>query len=247
MENGTLDLQKDRYTRFIFISACVLTMLIPVAQLTGLVLSMVFTLTCYGVPWLVLTAACWCMLAFGARYHAWDLRGQRGKVAHAMLLLLLWDCLWVAFRGHPIVGMTGTMILFTAALSACRNGTDSRKNPWQKAVRGMVCVLAGLVFLLGIPALLFWDFTLVEPVYEYPSPYDDRVAEVINIDEGAFGGSTLVNIRRPQRRISLLLGAFEDKPQLVYRGEWGEFEGMTVEWGSSNTLIINGTAYTVNE
>ena len=228
------------FTEICAAAACALSAFIPALQLLDLPLRLQLRMTAFGVPWLAASTLAWGLLAYGAGCRRWDLRGKRGLAVHLALPLLLWDGLWMTFRVYPSSGMAATALLVPLALTACRKGTDDRQKPGRKLARRLVGTAAVLVFLLSLPAVLFWDFGKTETVSSFPSPFDRRTAEVWNVDEGALGGSTLVMVGIPDRRVPLLLGTLEDRPRQVYRGVWGEFETMKIEWLDENTLLIDG-------
>ena len=224
-------------------AACAFSAFIPALQILGLPLRLQLRMTAFGIPWLVVSALAWGLLAYGAGFRRWDLRGKRGLALHFALPLLLWDGLWMTYRVYPAAGLAVMLVLVPVALAACQKGSDDRQKPGRKTARRIVSNAAVLIFFLGIPALLLWDFGVTETVSVFPSPFDRRTAEVWNVDEGALGGSTLVMVGTPERHVPLLLGTLEDRPRQVYRGVWGEFETMKIEWRDENTLLIDGHEY----
>lgn len=76
------------------------------------------------------------------------------------------------------------------------------------------------------------------------SPSGKYYAQVIDSDQGALGGDTLVEVyQKPE--IRTLLFKIEKKPQRVYSGDWGEFESMQMHWKSDQCLVINCVAYEI--
>lgn len=84
--------------------------------------------------------------------------------------------------------------------------------------------------------------TVVETVI---SPNGTYRAEIVDSDQGAFGGNTIVNVYEQSAHLDLFLVAFQKEPHCVYMGDWGEFESMNVMWSSDNVLTIDGTAYPI--
>ena len=82
-------------------------------------------------------------------------------------------------------------------------------------------------------------------VQSLPSPGGTYCAQVIDSDQGALGGDTIVEVYEPQKRVNLLLIELRKDPQLVYLGNWGEFENMNLRWESEQVLLINGRSYEV--
>jgi hypothetical protein len=77
------------------------------------------------------------------------------------------------------------------------------------------------------------------------SPNSIFLAEIINVDEGALGGSTLVYATRLNSDVNLFIGTLKRDSQRIYEGEWGEFEKMTLRWEGDNILYINEKQYAV--
>ena len=79
------------------------------------------------------------------------------------------------------------------------------------------------------------------PVQSLPSPDGSRCARIINSDQGATGGDTLVEV---VEETNLLLYRVE-KRQRVYVGPWGHWEAMQIRWKNDHCLVIDGTEYEV--
>lgn len=79
------------------------------------------------------------------------------------------------------------------------------------------------------------------PVQSLPSPDGSRCARIINSDQGATGGDTLVEV---VEETNLLLYRVE-KRQRVYVGPWGHWEAMQIRWKNDYCLVIDGTEYEV--
>jgi len=112
-----------------------------------------------------------------------------------------------------------------------------------KVVAGVLAVLlyAGLLYMF--PAL-FLGFNIGEStvVRSVPSPDGTRVAQVIDDDQGALGGSTLVEIQRGSADVLLLR---LDNVKRVYTGRWGEFNDMEIAWQDGDSILINGKTYVI--
>lgn len=93
--------------------------------------------------------------------------------------------------------------------------------------------------------LLFQDFGVNIVVKSAVSPQKTYTAEVINNDQGALGGNTLVSVRE-EKKIDLLICEFSKVPICVYMGEWGEFDQMKISWKDEETLLINQKEYKIN-
>ncbi len=76
------------------------------------------------------------------------------------------------------------------------------------------------------------------------SPDGEYIAEVVNSDHGALGGSTTVTVRE---NVSFGIPCFEfrKKPSPVYIGSWSESEGMELHWRDASSLVINSEVYII--
>ena len=76
------------------------------------------------------------------------------------------------------------------------------------------------------------------------SPNGSFYAQVIDSDQGALGGDTLVNVYE-KREIDTFIFKLKDKPQRVYLGEWREYESMHISWKDDKCLVINSVEYEI--
>jgi len=76
------------------------------------------------------------------------------------------------------------------------------------------------------------------------SPERRYEAQLIDVDEGALGGSTIVDVKDLDNVMDLGLVRF-DSVNRIYRTGWGAFENMQIVWKDEHTLLIDGQAYDV--
>ena len=93
-------------------------------------------------------------------------------------------------------------------------------------------------------ALIFGNFGQNTVVQTVASPSGEYYAQVIDSDQGALGGDTLVDVYQ-DRGVNLFLFKIQKKPQLVYVGNWGEFENMQIHWKDDHCLVINSVEYEI--
>lgn len=104
-----------------------------------------------------------------------------------------------------------------------------------------------LVLILILASFMFFacflgnigETRVVETVW---SPDGRHYAELVDDDQGALGGNTIVNVY-PRGKLDLGLIRFCRRARNVYWGNWGEFNDMTIEWKDNDTLLINGKEY----
>lgn len=109
-------------------------------------------------------------------------------------------------------------------------------------------VLSALMVLpIGFISFIFLIFgnigqnTVVQTI---ESPSGEYYAQVIDSDQGALGGDTLVDVYK-NGGINAIIFKIEKKPQRVYFGDWGEFKNMQIYWESDDCLVINSVEYSI--
>lgn len=116
-------------------------------------------------------------------------------------------------------------------------------------LKGLFLVFALLLTLLLLFVVPFWMiFGLIgstKVVKQLDSPEQHYTAIVRSIDEGALGGSTLVEVRNNRKTVNILVGKFVCSTYL-WQGHWGDHEGMTLSWEDETTLEIDGISYQVS-
>jgi hypothetical protein len=101
------------------------------------------------------------------------------------------------------------------------------------------------VCFLFFVMLIFSDFGKNTVIKSEMSPNSIYLAEVIDNDQGALGGATLVNITQQNRDINLLIGKLKKNPKQIYYGRWGESFEMNLRWETDEILYINEKRYLV--
>ena len=122
-------------------------------------------------------------------------------------------------------------MLFAAVLLL--HGRGSRWLRWLAVPVLFLC--SGMV--LGV---LVFPMAQRSVVLEAESPDGSRVAVVWDVDEGALGGSTLVEVERLRGGLDVGFGTFGKAPRRVYLGDWRDWVDMELVWEDGDTLRING-------
>lgn len=92
--------------------------------------------------------------------------------------------------------------------------------------------------------IVFDEFGQISVVRQVPSPDQSQTAEIVDVDLGATGGSTLVRLAPLKGKgIPVLIGELARGKVVVYKGEWGEFETMDLYWKDDQSLVIDGKEY----
>ena len=116
------------------------------------------------------------------------------------------------------------------------------------ALKVVALVLSALMILpigfFSLIALIFGNIGQNTVVQTVESPSGKYYAQVIDSDQGALGGDTLVDVYK-KSGINLILFKIEKKPQRVYFGEWGEYKNMQIHWKGDNCLVISSVEYKI--
>ena len=105
-------------------------------------------------------------------------------------------------------------------------------------------LMTAFVIFFAFMMLIFGNIGKDTVIQTVPSPSGKYYAQVIDSDQGALGGDTLVIICE-ESKINAIIFNIEKKPQLVYIGQWGEFRNMRIHWKNDGCLIINSREYEI--
>ena len=122
-----------------------------------------------------------------------------------------------------------------------------QKSAWT-VIALLICVLcsASITVVYGISVLLVLLIGLVGFVSQFSartveqsvsSPEGTRRAEIINVDQGALGGATFVEVYE-NRGLNLLLFTVAPKSKRVYEGGWADTFDMQLTWKDEEHLVI---------
>lgn len=104
-------------------------------------------------------------------------------------------------------------------------------------------LLCGLCYL-GLFCLIVGSIGHTTVVRTVESPSATYRAEVLDIDQGALGGDTVVDVYENDKHYDFFLFTISKSPNRVYIGNWGEFKSMRIHWKDDQCLVINSKEYT---
>lgn len=117
------------------------------------------------------------------------------------------------------------------------------------ALKIVALVLSALMVVpagfLGFMTYFFAHIGRNTVVTTVESPSGKYYAEVVDSDQGALGGDTLVDVYESEK-LNAILFTIEKKPQRVYFGDWGEFRDMEIYWKDDHRLVINSDEYEID-
>lgn len=92
--------------------------------------------------------------------------------------------------------------------------------------------------------ILLKDFGKVTVVKTILSPDQKHEAQLIDIDQGALGGATEIQVVKHRKNRNCLF--YDEKPPMeLYSTGWGAADNLNIEWKDENTLLINGAEYPI--
>lgn len=106
-------------------------------------------------------------------------------------------------------------------------------------------VLSLPLLVVSFAVVFFGDFganTVVDRIY---SPEKTYYAEIVDNDQGALGGDTIVYACK-NSKLNLLVLTISKTPQRVYVGDWREYETMQITWKNENCLLIDSEEYIID-
>lgn len=141
-------------------------------------------------------------------------------------------------RGGPIILLFILATVFNCGILNCE---VRRSGVLRSLSRSLAGVIAVPLVVLGVLSLLFGGMSRDTVVQRLPSPDGSCCAELIDNDQGALGGSTLVELC--PRGLNGELGV--RVAHRIYAGGWGEFRSMELRWKDETCLEINGKDYRI--
>lgn len=219
----------------------VLLSLLPLGRLICLRSGYVFTLTNASV-YMVVTAGlsvCLAVLSIRAAF-------SPGAVVKVLVSLLTPMSVVNGFFCMIVYSDIWVVISTLISIGCCLILTVRFGNP--SGLTAMGLVVAVLLILpmgcFGFLTLLFGNLGQDTVVKTVGSPSGAYYAQVIDSDQGALGGDTLVDVYENKSFDTVIFRVFK-KPQTVYFGDWGEAFDMQIHWKNDTCLVINGTEYEI--
>ncbi len=142
----------------------------------------------------------------------------------------------------PIITLVMGICLIFAAVIAEKILKGTKTKVLSVISSALICLFVLIYSFVTIFSSLFGVRTVKSVIN---SPQRTYCAEVVDIDQGALGGDTVVYVYR-SRNIRMGLIGISKKPQKIYTGDWGEYKTMQLEWKDEKTLVIDGKEYSIN-
>lgn len=119
---------------------------------------------------------------------------------------------------------------------------NSVKAKTVSVINSTVLTVIALAFsFIVITADSFSTHTVKDVIY---SPDRTCYAEVVDIDQGALGGNTVIYVHK-SKCLNLFFITVAKTPQRVYTGEWQEYKSLKIQWKDNDCLTVNSTEYSI--
>ena len=206
---------------------------------------------CFGYRFVIKTVSVYtlavCLFAFGVLIADIFLNGNTEArfftiLRYLSVLLAVIDC-FLFILSTPTVQVVVCSIL---SLGFCYFLTiRSKKSMLLKVVTlAFPIIIFVPMIYISLLVLIFGSIGQNTVVHTAASPSRKYLAEVVDSDQGAMGGDTIVLVREAPLLDNFLF-TIEKKPQKVYLGQWGEFRNMKISWKDDGHLLINSVEYEI--
>lgn len=105
--------------------------------------------------------------------------------------------------------------------------------------------LSGVLVLPICLFILLSDFGSNTVLAHEISPDNTYCAEVIDNDQGALGGATILNVYKYDESFSIGSFDFRKNQKRIYYGRWGEYKSL--RWSDNDHLTLNEATYSMTE
>lgn len=138
-----------------------------------------------------------------------------------------------------------TLSVFLCCFVNCTVILGSRASKFIFAVLSALplIIVSIFVILFSLMSMAFADLGMNTVVGHYDSPNGAYRIEVIDVDQGALGGDTVVRLYYEKPILNLGIVKIMKKPEGLYVGDWREH--INISWVDNDTVVINGTKYDI--
>ena len=161
----------------------------------------------------------------------------------AVFQVLSWDCF---LSQNEISLSSGTVISAAMFISfTCIIVITVHCVQKKKTAGILLSLLAVMLFVLSCFFSAFGSIGISEVKDAHISPDGKLRAEVVQVNQGALGGDTVVYVYDCEKELDLHFAKIFRTPETVYVGEFFDCEDMSLEWMNYDTLLINGKEYNI--
>lgn len=118
--------------------------------------------------------------------------------------------------------------------------------PFILKISSIFLPILALIPLAVFTLIILFPFGINTVVDTIPSPKNSYYAEIVDSDQGALGGNTIVYVHK-SGGINAFVFSITKTPQRVYLGEWKEYEDIQIYWKSERCLVINSEEHFISQ
>ena len=114
-----------------------------------------------------------------------------------------------------------------------------------KTIIGVIYAIVSILIFLTMCLLIILLFMTHTEVVDYKiSPNSRYLVEIIEVDQGALGGSTHVRVFMQK---NILIGTLRTSPVVIYRGRFRQMAGAVLRLEDDGILYIGNTQYIIKD
>lgn len=154
------------------------------------------------------------------------------------LPLALVCCAMLLLRSGGLPILLLVLVTLAACALLCLHGRRGLPRKISLSLSGLLLIP---LLLLAFGSLFFGGIGQRKVVRQVPSPDGSLLAEIVDDDQGALGGATLVELcpRGWDGKWGVRLS------RQIWFGPWGEHDSMELRWKDESYLEINGRDYQI--
>ena len=222
-----------------------LNLFLPAATLFCFVCGYSFSLFSYGF-----FSAVICVISLFAAvislFLGEDPLGKVLSVFSSLLpMLTVINCIFSFFKCSAgeffVIGATMLIALSGAAICAVKTGAPMILNACSISASLLAVIPIGIMAFFIFAFADFGENTVVKDI---PSPDGQRYIEVVDNDQGALGGATVVRVCE-DKGIDCFVFKTQKTPERVYVGEWREYVDLNIYWKDNNCIVIGSEEYKI--
>ena len=241
-------IKQEKIYSSLFQIAFVLNGFFPICALISTLFGYEFSLFNYPVMAIITMAVTLVFMVFAKRKRDYVIEHYK-KIYFPILPVLAFLNFIFYFKGYNsessyvTIIFSAVMILdFVFAVILNFIISDTKARQITNIIAVIVLVIPLIIGLLFVT--LFGSIGYVKVVRSVPSPNGEYIAEILDSNQGALGGDTIIQIQE-DKGINCLIFKIEKKPNRIYYGEWGEFDDIDVRWENNEVVLIDAVKYPI--
>lgn len=161
---------------------------------------------------------------------------------YTLTLLSFFNAVISIFESGRILVVVCVLVSFVCMFFLMKRSIKTKAH--KTVVSILYALMTAFILFFAFIMLLFSNIGQNTVIKNIESPNGNYYAQVIDSDQGALGGRTIVDVYE-KRDIDVFVFKLRDTPQRVYVGEWREYESMHISWKDDNYLVVDSVEYEI--